>query len=243
MKPASLARRSLLPIWLVLVSCATEAPPSALQLAGMRARSIVVAPFNVALPLPDELRASTEMVADALLDHLKSKGKASQLLDPEMGHAVWQASIAEVSRSGGPRNFESAIRAFAAKIQQRTAFDALIVPSLYIQNAASNSETTRWDGTGQKIEFVGRARKEIEMPPPTTLRAASLLIYVFDAAGKQIHTKRTGLELIQHMEIRLEKRQGYDKRIWTLKDDDPAIESEIRVRAAVAHSLYPFLPK
>jgi hypothetical protein len=45
------------------------------------------------------------------------------------------------------------------------------------------------------------------------------------------------------MVLHIEKQQGYDKRTWVLKDDDPAIEDEIRVRAAVAHSLYPYLPK
>ncbi len=183
------------------------------------------------------------MVADALLDHLKSSGKQARSIDRQVGKAVWLESIDEVNSSGGSSSFESAIRIFVRKIQQRMAFDAIIIPSLYIQNAASNSKVARWDGTGQKIEFRGRARKEIEMPPPRTIRAASLLLYVFDAAGEQIHTKRTGLELIQHMAIRVEKKQGYDKRIWTQKDDDPAIESKVRVRAAVAHSLYPFLPK
>ena len=80
------------------------------------------------------------------------------------------------------------------------------------------------------------------MPLSTTVRAASLLVYVLDAEGNPIHTKRTGLELIQHMEIRIEKKRGFDKRIWTLKDDDPAIEDLVRVRAAVAHALYPYLP-
>jgi len=244
--PGSLRWRLLFPFVLStlfgLTSCATD-PPSPLELAGQRATVIVVAPFNIALPLPDSLEDSTKMVADALLDHLESKGKSTRLVDREVGNSVWLESIDEVNSSGGSPSFESAIRIFVRKIQQRMAFDAIIIPSLYIQNAASNSEVARWDRTGQKIEFRGRARKEIEMPPPTTIRAASLLLYVFDAAGEQIHTKRTGLELIQHMTIRVEKKQGYDKRIWTLKDDDPAIESEVRVRAAVAHSLYPFIPK
>lgn len=225
-----------------LISCATD-PPSPLELAGRRATAIVVAPFNIALPLPGLLEDSAEMVADALLDHLESSGKNTRLVDRQVGQSVWLESVDEVKNSGGSRSFENAIRIFVRKIHRRMAFDVIIIPALYIQNAASNSESARWDGTAQKIEFRGRARKAIEMPPPTTIRAASLLLYVFDGAGEQIHTKRTGLELIQHMAIRVEKKQGYDKRIWTLKDDDPAIESEVRVRAAVAHSLYPFLPK
>ena len=49
--------------------------------------------------------------------------------------------------------------------------------------------------------------------------------------------------LIQHLELRVEKKQVYDQRIWTLKDDDPPIDNEPGVRAAIAHSLHPYLAK
>jgi hypothetical protein len=244
--PGSARFRLLLPILCALLcaltACATE-PLTPLQIAGLEAKTIVVAPFNLALPLPERLEASTAMVEEALVDHLRSNDKQPLLIDDRVGKAAWREAILEISESGGQQNFETAIRVFNRKIHKKTPFDAIIVPSLYIQNAASNTEAARWDGTGQKIEFRGRARKEIEMPPPTTIPAASILIYVFDSAGNQIHTKRTGLELIQHMEIHIKSQQGYDKRTWTLTDDTPAIESEVRVGAAVAHSLYPFLPK
>jgi len=209
----------------------------------MRATHIVVAPFNIALPMPTELRSSTRLVSDALIAHLEESKKKPNLLENDVGEALWTASRNEVIRAGGAKNFESAARVFARMIGQRTAFDAVIIPSLYIQNASTNSEAARWDGTTQRITFKGRARQEIEMPATTTIPAASILIYVLDTEGNTIHSKRTGVELLQHMEIRIEKKQGYDKRIWTLKDDVPPIENEAGIRAAVAHALYPYLPK
>lgn len=237
--------RPLLPLVLGLVSCAVNPtePPSPLQIAGLHATTVAVAPFNIALPLPAELESSTQLVSSALIELLERHGKDPRLVEIAIGKRLWIESALEISNSDRPQNFESAVAVFARKLRRTIDFDAIIIPSLYIQNAAANLEVARWDGASQAIEYIGRSRNEIEMPPPTTIPAASLLLYVLDAEGHTIHAKRTGLELIQHMEIRIEKRPGYDKRIWTLKNDDPAIEDEIRVRAAVAHALHPFLPK
>ncbi len=226
-------------------SCALNSsePPSPLQQKGMRATTIAVAPFNIAVSLPRELESSTQLVSDALIEHLVRLGKKPQLLETRRGTHLWVEATKEIGESGGALNFDSAAGLFARKVRQRTDFDAIIIPSLYIQNATAGPESARWDGANQQIEFIGRARKQIEMPPSTTIKAASILVSIFDPEGNKIHSKRTGLELIQHMEIRIEYRQGYDKRIWALKSDDPAIEDEVRVRAALAHSLYPYLSK
>ena len=245
MRSDSIRLLLLFALTIVLASCTTQPakPPTPLQLEGMRAKRIVVAPFNIALPLPAELESSTQLVSDALIERLEELEKNPQPLEPDVGEALWTASRDEVIRSGGVKNFESAARVFASMIGERTDFDAIIIPSLYIQNASTNYEAARWDGTTQRITFKGRARQEIEMPPATTIPAASLLIYVLDTEGNTIHSKRTGIELLQHMEIRIQKKQGYDQRVWTLKDDDPPIENEAGVRAAVAHALYPYLPR
>lgn len=235
----------LLPLLLGLISCATHsaAPPGPLQIEGVRATTFVVAPFNIALPLPAELKSSTQLVSNAIVEHLKEQGKEVHLVELGVGKTLWVESTGEVMNSEGPKNFETAVGMFARKVKERIDFDAMIVPALYIQNASTNFEVAVWDSANQKVEYIGRSRKEIEMPPPMTIPAASLLVYVLDANGNVIHSKRTGLELIQHMALHIEKRRGYDKRTWTLKDDDPPIENEVRVRAAVAHALYPYLPK
>ena len=209
----------------------------------MRAKTIVVAPFNIALPLPTELKSSTRLVSNAIVDHLEDQGKIVHQVEMDIGKTLWVEATREVVSSGGPKNFETAVRVFARKVQQQIKFDAIIIPALYIQNANTNFEVAVWDSANQRVEYEGRSRQEIEMPPPMTIPAASLLVYVLDSEGDVIHSRRTGLELIQHMEIHVEKKQGYDKRTWALKDDDPPIEDEVRVRAAVAHALHPYLPK
>jgi hypothetical protein len=237
--------RPLLLLLFGLISCTANPPKpmSPLELEGMRAKTIIVAPFNIALPLPIELSSSTRIVSDALVEHLEDQGKEARLVEMNVGKALWVESTREVISSGGPKNFETAVRVFARRIRQQIDFDAIIFPALYLQNAKTNFEVAVWDTANQRVEYEGRSRQEIEMPPPMTIPAASLLVYVLDTDGNIIHSRRTGLELIQHMEIHVEKKQGYDKRTWALKDDDPPIEDEVRVRAAVAHALYPYLPK
>ena len=171
-------------------------------------------------------------------------GKSAHLLEHRQGLQLWVESTREVSRSGKTENFENAVRVLARRIGETIDFDALILASLYLQNARLREDgLARWDGANQKIEFIGRARGEIEMPPLATISAVSLLLYVFDRNGNAIHSKRTGLELIQHMEIQSVPRKGRDKKSWILTDDGEAIEDPDRLAAAIAHALYPFLPK
>ncbi len=238
--------RNLIPIAFAfgLVRCASDpAPLLPLQLAGMRAKTIVVAPLNLVVALPDELKSSTTLVSEALVEHLEAHQKTPRVLDFRSGRTLWLESTRDVSEAGETQNFENAAAAFARKIGERIDFDALIIASLYVQNARIRSNFASWDGAKQKIEFVGRSRREIEMPQLATIPAASVLIHVLDREGRVIHTKRTGLELIQHMSIHTEKKKGHDKRTWTLTNDVPALEDELRVRAGIAHSLSPFLSK
>ena len=238
--------RVLLPIVLSygLLSCASNSEPaSPAQIAGMRATTIAIAPLNVVLALPDELKSSAPLAARALVEHLEAKEKTLRAIDFRTAHALWVESTRDLSKSKETHNFENAARIFTRKIGEKIDFDALIIPSLYIQNARIRSDTAYWDSANQRIEFKGQSRWEIENSEATTIAAASVLIYVLDRDGSVIHTKRTGLELIQHMEIHVESRKGHDKRTWTVTNDVPALEDETRVRAAMAHSLSPFVSK
>jgi hypothetical protein len=228
------------------LSCATSppAPLSPLQLAGANAKTIVVAPINVALALPEELTSSTEIVLTALVENVRKHGKTVHLVDFRSGRLLWLDSAREVDRSDISRSFDNAAQIFAKKIGENVDFDALIIPSLYLQNAKVHADgTARWDGATQRIEFVGQSKWKVDLPPLAIVPAASILLSVFDRDGNPLHSKRTGLELIQHLEIQSKRRKGHDERSWALVDDAPAIEDSIRVSAAIAHALSPFLPK
>ncbi|MFP6655954.1 MAG: hypothetical protein VCB25_10015 [Myxococcota bacterium] len=230
--------------WLPGCVGSPAARPTAESLAGTAAKVIVIAPLNVALELPATLRTSTEIVSAALIHHLEAHGKSVVRLDDQIGRRLWIESAREIRRSGAPKTFENAARVFARKIQTSIDHDAVIIPSLYLQNAAIQSNgSARWDGASQKISFIGQSRWKIDLPPFTTISAASLLLTVLDRDGDSIHSKRTGLELIEHMAIHSKRSKGHDQKTWRLTRDNPAIEDPKRIAAAIKHVLFPFLPK
>lgn len=48
----------------------------------------------------------------------------------------------EVRESGLPRNFKNAARVYAQKIGERIEFDAIIVPSIFVQNAKKSGHAS-----------------------------------------------------------------------------------------------------
>jgi hypothetical protein len=222
---------------------APDTDPNPTRLAGIEAKTIAIVPLNLVITLPAKLKSSTPIVADALTSHVEENEKLVRLVDFRTARRAWIESTTAVREAGGEETFENAARELSRSLSSQMDFDALIVPSLYVQNARVTEDKAYWDGTKQKIPVVGRSKWEIETPPLNTLEAASILVYVFDRNGEVVHTRRTGLELIQHLGIHVERQQGHDRRIWVPLYDDPAIEQAHRVRAAIAHSLSPFLEK
>lgn len=231
----------LLSIVLLATSCATGPPPGPVEIAGLEAKKIVIAPLNMALALAPRLASSTRIVEDALTHNIEAHEKTVEELGYRVARSLWVESAKKVRLSGVEQSFESAAKVFARQVADKIDFDAMIIASLYLQNAKVGERTVRWDSANQPITFIGQSRWEIEMPSLSTIPAASIHVYILDRMGNKIHSKRTGVELIQHLEIRVGQRKGHDRQTWTLVDDDPAIEDPVRVRAAIAHALSPFL--
>jgi hypothetical protein len=236
----------------LLLSCATPGPPpgpSPAQIAGQEAKTIIVAPLNIVSSLPPELEGSTKMISAALVDHLEAHGKTVRVIGFRAGRDLWKSSMKEVRDSGEKRNFENAARVYAHRIGEQLDFDVLIVPSIFIQNAKMRARTVRWDGAEQKMVIEGginsnRANLYQGNMGTLSVRAASLFVHVLDRDGNSIQTKRSGLELIQHLEWRVEQKGGYSGKETVsqeLVNDSPAIQDKERVRTGVAAALSPFL--
>jgi hypothetical protein len=189
------------------------------------------------------------MISAALVGHLKAHGKTVRVIGFRAGRDLWKSSMKEVRESGEKRNFENAARVYARRISEQLDFDVLIVPSIFIQNAKMRSLTVRWDGAEQKMVIEGginskRANLYQGNMGTLSVRAASLFVHVLDHDGNSIQTKRSGLELIQHLEWRVEQKGGYSGKETVsqeLVNDIPAIQDKERVRAGVAAALSPFL--
>jgi hypothetical protein len=237
--------------FIVIPSCATGPPPgpSPEQIAGQQAKIVVVAPLNIVSSLPPELEGSTKMVSAALVEHLEAHGKTVHVIGFRSGRELWKDSIKEVRSSGGKQSFENAARVYVRRIGEQVEFDVLIVPSIFIQNAKMRSRTVRWDGAEQTMPIEGginskRANLYQGNAGTLNVRAASLFIHVLGRDGNSIQTKRSGLEIVQHLEWRVERKGGYsgtEEVSQELVNDTPAIEDIEMVRAGVAAALSPFL--
>ncbi len=249
-------RSRRLPLWIlavafVLPSCASGPPPgpSPAQIAGTDAKTILIAPFNVVSSLPPELEGSTRMVSTALVEHLEAHGKKVSVIGFRAGRDLWRAATKEVRESGEKRNFENAARVYTRMIGEQIEFDVLLVPSLFIQNAKMRGLRVEWDGTTQKMKIrkgINSKRANLYLGNYGTLnvRAASIFVKILDRDGNSIQTKRSGLELIQHLEWSVKHKGGYSgtedvKQV--LRNNSPAIEDKERVRAGVRAVLSPFV--
>jgi hypothetical protein len=229
---------------LVLSGCASTATsPAAIE--GARAHRVVLIPLNVVLALPTELESSVDPVQAALVDYLQFHGKEVIGVEFRTAHSLWRRSMQEVSRSSQPNTFENAARVYVGLLHEQVPFDALVLPAIFLQNVEATSGRTllRWDGASERV------RVERTVPGSTTCgragrtKAASLLIKVFDAEGEQLHTAQSGLELVEHIEVRADSSRGGGWRICETVSDSPAIDQPDRVMEGIARGLSPFLPE
>jgi hypothetical protein len=235
----------------LLGGCASGPPPgpSPAELAGQNAKIIIISPFNVVSSLPPDLEGSTKMVKNAMVEYLEAHGKTVKRMAFRAGLDLWKASMQEVSDSGQDRNFENAAKVYARKIGEHLEYDVVIVPSLFVQNAEAHGRAAKWDGTKQMIPLTGdtgATQAYMGNMGKIYVRAASIFVHVVDSSGETIHTKRSGLELIQHLENIVEKDGQYsggEHLKQDLVDDRPPIDDVERVREGIAAVFVPFLPE
>jgi len=221
--------------------------PGPTEIAGREAQTIVLVPLNIVLALPTELDSTTEMVSDALVEHIEAQGKTVHLLDFRVARTLWIQATRIVSESNRAKNFENAAQVLTRLIGEKMEFDAIIIPSLFLQNAklkqTSAGVDAHWDGATQRLEWIGTPSDKTRDPKLRSISAASILVYILDRTGRELLEKRTGLEIVEHLEIEVKKRQGQDQKTWIVKPDLPPIGDKERLDAAIAFALYPFLPQ
>jgi hypothetical protein len=238
---------------LVLSSCASGPPPgpSPAQIAGQEANTIIVASFNIVSPLPPDLEGSTRKVSMMLIEYLEAHDKKVYLLESRAAHDLWKMSMKAVRESGLPQNFKNAARVYAHEIGEQLEFDVVIVPSIITKYVRKKqSRTIRSDGAEQTLEYRGNSRGVAISS--INIKAASLFVQIIDREGNAIHTKRAGLELIQHLQFGGQHVKGSIRRTdsdaklissWKIVNDVPPIENDAMLRAGVAAAFSPFLPE
>jgi hypothetical protein len=214
--------------------------------AQVNADVLVVLPLNVTMPLPKGLGDRSPAVWEELESYLQTHDKRLKTVSYYDARRLWKASAkqARSAAADGNADYATAARLFALELRRHTEFDAVIVPSVFLQRANMIGTTASWDGVTRTIE-IHRDTRTIRKPnvaASSTARAASLHVVVLDAEGNTIQEGQGGLDLL----VRARVDQGFgdiiDNRFWYFKERTDFFVDREYLREGIAKALEPFLP-
>jgi hypothetical protein len=231
-----------------LVGCATGPRNPAAAQAGASAQRILLLPLNVAVTLPAELESGSDRVWNAVSGYVGEHGKQVQTIGFGAARRLWFDVIRQIEageRKGGA-SFETAAKMLVTALGREAEFDAVIMPSLFIQEARVSGKHARWDGVARRVEIDGDVRRIGSIMTATSLvgstPGASLHVAILDAGGEKLHEAQAGLELLLRMGV--EGAEGAPARelgiVWEPRPD--LFESQADVREGIVKALDPFLP-
>jgi hypothetical protein len=214
--------------------------------AGRAAQVLLVLPLNVAVAMPKGLEGPSLAVLMELENHLRAHGKQLKTVSYPDARRLWLMSVERLRRSekNDAADFAAAASLLAAELRRHAEFDALIVPSVLVRQAAMRGTRAAWDGVTRPTEIRrdNRGIHPSKLRASRTARSASLHVAVFDASGRQIHEGQGGLDLL----VRVYTGDGLStdlatSQFWYFEArpeffDDPAL-----LREGVAKALDPFL--
>jgi hypothetical protein len=207
---------------------------------------LVILPLNITSPMPAELHAASGAVWSALEVYLRSHQVALQTLSGDAARGLWLASIREARSGpkGDGAGFDDAARIFVAKLTSSAQFDALLIPSLYVQRAILSGTTARWDDTEQQLE-VDVGRRDAQIPDDAQIEgaapAASLHVAVFYADGAKVQEARAGLALLVRARVVPPSGARAEPTISFVPRRE-LFEDRVALMSGVARALSPFLP-
>lgn len=205
---------------------------------------VVILPMNVTAALPAELKDESAAVWSALEVYLRAHGAGLKTLAYPSARGLWLASIRDARADPKLKDpgFDEAARLFVGKLGQHSEFDALVVPSLYVQRALLEGTTARWEGVEQSIEMIDRA--DVEIPSDAAIEgvvpAASLHVAVFDASGARLHEGRAGLALLVRARLARTGTVNEAPSFAFVARDEPFERN--RLVRGVAKALAPWVP-
>jgi hypothetical protein len=236
-----------------LLGCASSAPPEKekgkeqerVVLAGSAARELLVLPFNVAVVMPPELDAGSSIAWDELVTYLGAEGRHLKTVDPRAARRLWLESIRAVraGQGGAEAGYDEASRVFVGKLAGYAAFDTVVVPSLFVREAAIEGTSARWDGVERPLRFESRGAAP-DLAEQVNLEglapAASLHALVLDASGRRIQEATAGIELL--VDVRVTPSRSAGEPAFALVPRRELFADRAHLRQAIARALSPFLP-
>jgi hypothetical protein len=221
----------------------TSAPPRPTTVIAKVPEHIVILPLNVPVAMPSELEPESPAVWNALEAYLRAQGSALKTLAFPAARGLWVASIRDAqaaAKQNTKPGFDDAARIFVAKLKPYAEFDAVIIPSLYLQRAALSGPIARWDGVERALEIDtghGIAPLPADAAIEGAVPAVSLHAVVLDAQGTKLQETRTGLVLLAR--ARLSSSLG--EASYSFLPRRTPFEDRAQLTESIAKALSPFL--
>jgi hypothetical protein len=203
---------------LVALACASAGEPRALA---VRPGRIVVAPLNLALRTPAELRASAPLVWPEILRYLGEQDRPVSVVAPGDAIRLWQAAVRDLERSGETREPRAAASRFARSLAEHVDFDVLVMPAVVVRPARIAGYQAAWDGV--RRDLPARTPLPLAIDDPISgiavsgyrgrIAAASLYVTLLGPDGASLYEGLAGLDVVQ--EIALVARP-HDAPEWSL---------------------------
>lgn len=221
--------------------------PKRSVLEGSPAHTLLVLPLNVTVVMPAELESSSPVVWKELELYLSAHGKKLKTVAFPVARLLWAQSIqrARSGEKGRRAGFDAAARLLVLELSRHADFDIVIVPSLFVQEAAFSGTRARFDGVERELDYeaYGREAKEIAARAPVegAAPAASLHAVVLDAQGNKLQEGQGGLDLLVDVLVRT-SRDGVAEPSFDFETRTDVFANRDHVREGIEAALAPFLP-
>lgn len=112
---------------------------------------VVVAPLNLAFPLPLELEGErTQVFGEVLRYYLEQDAQVAIVAEPD-AIELWQESAASTSAGRGRDRLDAVARSFVRALDEYADFDLVVLPALVLRRIPLRDGVARWDGVRRRL--------------------------------------------------------------------------------------------
>jgi hypothetical protein len=233
---------------LVALGCASHATRGSEAMAALpRPDHVVVAPMNLGLRLPAELRGSEAAVWEELLRYLGAQDRTLAVVAASDAARLWNAAAAEIAASGAPQEPRAVASRFAELLAGHAEYGVLVMPSLVLRRARVGGHHAWWDGV--RRDLPARTPLPLSIEDGISgiaisgyrgrIAAASLYVAILSPGGETLYEGLGGLGVIQEV---ARVARAHDAPEWSLAPRRDALADAAELREGIERAFERRLP-
>jgi hypothetical protein len=210
------------------------------------ARFLVCAP-NTVIALPAELSDVSPSLRQQVDAYLQFHDREARWINLPESRQLWGEAVAEAKQKA---TIDKTPVFFAARLDQKYDFDAIVVPSILVHKTRATDGDAAWDGVSRHMELKNRPIKSIDhAQDPLTegikyggvsgeVLVTSIHVLVFSREGQRVFEGRGGFAFVHDADMaNAQKGWSWKYRIRDLAKDVDAM------REGIAIAFDPYLPE